>query len=86
MNNFDAESYFVKRLADHGKTVYLVRTTPTDRQERIRQAIIECHLDAVIFGTNRATQKPETYSEAFQRFYNSPLHPELPRGISNAET
>lgn len=68
------EEYFVKRLADHGKTVYLVRTSPTDRQERIRQAIIECKLDVVIFGTNRENGKPETYQQAYERFYKSPLH------------
>jgi hypothetical protein len=69
---------FVKRLHDHGKELGTA-TDPDDLRERIRYAIIECGLDAVIFGKTE-TGKPETYAQAFERFYGEPLEPKQRKG------
>jgi hypothetical protein len=77
--HFDAESYFVKRLGEHGQTVYLVRTDPDDRRERIRAAIMVGHLECTILG-RRSDGKPENYADAFERLYGEPLTPRKHRG------
>lgn len=67
-----AESYIVKRLKEHGAFIY-----PTSDQfplkERIRRAILDSKLDAVIIGRNSATKKCETYADCFARLYAEPL-------------
>jgi hypothetical protein len=68
----DGELWFVKRLKDHGQTVFTGTTDPDTRRERIRQAILAGNLDCTILGTN-AAGKPETYAQAFERFYNVKL-------------
>jgi hypothetical protein len=73
-SHFDAESYFVRRLKDHGRTVFAGVSDPGIRRERIRAAILEGGLDVAIIG-RRPDQKPETYAAAFQRFYGEPLEP-----------
>lgn len=71
---FDAEAYFAKRLADHGKRVFEGTTDPALRKARIRQAIIDSAMDCTIIGKN-AAGKPETYQQAFERHFGEPLVP-----------
>lgn len=73
LSRFDGELYFIARLKDHGAQIMTGVTDPTIRRERIRKAILDNGLDAVIFGRNRGTGKPDTYSQAFERFYGEPL-------------
>ena len=70
---FDAEVFFVKRLQDHGRRVHEGITDPEERRERIRYAILEGNLDCAIIGRHPSTKKPETYAQAFERFYGEPL-------------
>jgi hypothetical protein len=76
---FDAESFIVRRLADHGKGVFAGITDPDERRERIRFAIINGGLDVTIIGRKADTKRPETYAEAFERLYGEPLEPK-PKG------
>lgn len=71
---FDAEMFFVKRLGEHGRTVFAGITDPNERRERIRYAILEGKLDCAILGKN-PKGRVETYAEAFERFYGEPLEP-----------
>jgi len=70
--HLDAELWFVKRLKDHGKDVFLGDTTAEIRKERIRQAILERGCDVAIIGRS-VNGKPETYSAAFERLFKEPL-------------
>ena len=67
-----AENYIVKRLKDHGAFIYPV-SDQFPLKERIRRAILDTKLDAVIVGRNSATKKCETYEQLFQRTYSEPL-------------
>jgi hypothetical protein len=71
----DVEMWFQNRLLKHGYHVFRGATTPHEGRERIRLAILDCALDAVLCGTNQATGKAETYEQAFERFYGEPLKP-----------
>lgn len=78
---FDAEMWFARRLEQHGYHVFLGATDRSTRRERIRQAILDRGCDLVIVGTRPGTGKPETYEQAFQRFYGEALRPtEKPKG------
>jgi DNA-binding LacI/PurR family transcriptional regulator len=74
---FDAEMWFARRLEEHGYHVFLGATTREQRRDRIRQAIIDRGCDCVIVGKRPGTGKPETYEQAFQRFYGEQLRPKL---------
>lgn len=73
-HELDVEMWFVKRLKDHGHTVFLGDTTPEIRRERIRTAILDAQLDTVIIG-RAPNGRPERYAESFERFYKQPLIP-----------
>jgi hypothetical protein len=77
-SQFDAEAYFVRRLAEHGRTVFAGISDPDIRRERIRQAILDGKLDCAILG-RRPDGKPETYQAAFERHYQQPLHVKQPK-------
>lgn len=70
---FDVELYFARRLGEHGKRIFSGLSDPTITKDRIRQAIIDAHLDCTIIG-RAPSGKPETYAASFQRFYGTPLH------------
>lgn len=72
---FDGELFFARRLKDHGARIFEGITDPEERRERIRFAIIENALDAVIIGKS-AAGKTETYAQAFERLYREPLTPQ----------
>lgn len=69
-----AESYIVKRLREHGAFIYPV-SDAFPLKERIRRAILDTKLDAIIVGRNSATKKCESYRECFERLYGEPLEP-----------
>jgi hypothetical protein len=69
-----AESYIIKRLKDHGAFIYPV-SDQFPLKERIRRAILDTKLDAIIVGRNATTKKCETYSEVFSRLYGEALEP-----------
>ncbi len=71
---FDGEMFFAKRLRDHGVTILAGATDEAMRRERIRSAIIECHLDQTIIGKS-PSGKTATYAQCFERFYGEPLNP-----------
>lgn len=86
--HFDAESFIVRRLKDHGREVFTGVSDPATRRERIRAAILEGGLEYAILGRNLAG-KPETYAAAFERLYGEPLqhiNPPKTRGKSHAQT
>lgn len=62
----------VRRLGDHGRRVEDGVTDVTVRRERIRAAILEGGLGAVVAGRG-ASGKPETYAQVFVRLYGEPL-------------
>lgn len=70
-SRYDAERFFVRRLGDHGVTVYLCSTSPETCRENIRRGIADGGLAGVIIGSKGG--KPETYEELFQRVYGEPL-------------
>lgn len=72
-HDFDVENWFARRLKEHGREIFFGSTTPAERKERIRAAILERGVDVAIIG-KLANGKPETYAEAFQRFFKEPLH------------
>jgi hypothetical protein len=74
-----AESYIVKRLREHGAFIYPV-SDAFPLKERIRRAILDTKLDAIIIGRNSATKKCESYSECFERLYAEPLEPKSHNG------
>jgi hypothetical protein len=69
-----AESYIVKRLREHGAFIYPV-SDAFPLKERIRRAILDTKLDAIIIGRNSATKKCENYAECFARLYGEALQP-----------
>jgi hypothetical protein len=71
--NLDAEVFIAKRLREHGAKIFEGVTDSAERKERIRNAIIDCELDSTVIGRN-AAGKPETYADAFARFYQEPLY------------
>ena len=71
--NTDPETYFVKRLNDHGVYVYPI-SAAYPAKERIRRAIIDAKLECSILGIN-ASGKTETYQTAFERHYGESLQP-----------
>ncbi len=78
-NGYDAESFLIRRLADHGVTVYAVSTCSETTMQRIRDAINRGGLDAVIVGRN-LHGKAETYEQLFHRIYGEPLIPRTRKG------
>jgi hypothetical protein len=72
--DFDAEEFFVRRLNDHRRAIHAGITDPDERRERIRYAILEGKLDCTIIGKSPGG-KPETYTQAFERYYREPLIP-----------
>lgn len=77
--HFDVEMYFARRLGEHGKRCFTGISDPTITKDRIRQAIIDSHVDCAIIG-RAPNGKPETYAQSFERFYGEPLVPKTPRG------
>jgi hypothetical protein len=82
--HFDVEMYFARRLAEHGRHVFTGLSDPTIRKDRIRQAILDAHMDCTIIGKN-AAGKPETYAICFERLFHEPLVPKT-KGKRHAET
>lgn len=72
-HQLDAELWFVKRLKDHGRKVFTGDSNPTERRERIRQAIVDANLQLAIIGRG-PNKKPETYAQCFERFYGESLY------------
>jgi len=68
----DAETWFAKRLTEHGVTILSGAPDRATRMERFRGAILGCYLEAVIVG-GKAAGKPETYQQIFERLYGEPL-------------
>jgi len=77
--SFDVEMYFARRLGEHGKRIFTGLSDPTITKDRIRQAIIDSHVDCTIIG-RAPNGKPETYAQSFERFYGEPLHPKTTKG------
>jgi hypothetical protein len=77
--DFDIEEFLVKRLAEHRRQISAGVTDPALRRERIRTAIIEAGLECVIVG-RAPGGRPETYAQAFERYYREPLQPSQRKG------
>lgn len=73
---FNAEEFFARRLHDHRRAIHAGVTDAATRQERIRQAILTGGLDCTIIGRD-GKGKPETYGQAFERHFGTPLVPKL---------
>ena len=71
LTTFDLDEYVFAGLKA-GASGFLLKDAPPADLERIRAAILERRLDVAIIG-KLASGKPETYQEAFQRFYGEPL-------------
>ena len=69
---FDIDTWFARKLREHGVRILEGTTDPAIRRERIRAAIVGCHLAETPFGRNAAGQV-ENYAEVFERAYGSPL-------------
>ena len=72
MNLELGEAWLAKRLEQHGCEIFAGLTDPAIRRERIRAAIIEHNLAAVVLGRG-ADGKPENYEVVFKRLYGQPL-------------
>ncbi len=67
------EAWLAKRLREHcGVDVYTGTTDPDIRRDRIRKAIHEHHLSAVVLGKG-AHGKPENYAVIYERLYGTAL-------------
>jgi hypothetical protein len=73
------EEYIVKRLRAKGAHIYAV-SDAFPMKERMRRAIIDGKFDCAILGKNSATNKCETFSQAFERLYGEPLEPKSRKG------
>ena len=71
MTELHHELWLAQRLQRHGVAVFAGDTTPAVRRERMRAAILEHCLSAVIAGSRQ--RKPETYAQVFERLYGEPL-------------
>lgn len=71
MTELRHELWLANRLERHGVQVFAGDTTAEVRRERMRTAILEAGLEAVIAGSR--SSKPETYRDCFQRLYGVPL-------------
>jgi len=70
---FDAELWLIGRLGQHGIHVADGVTSPADRKERIREALVQSGKSWMIHGSKPGSKKPETYSEAFTRLFSEKL-------------
>jgi hypothetical protein len=82
--SFDAETYLVRRLKEHGHAIFTGVSDPEIRRERIRTAILDAGLDCTLVGKNLAG-KTETYADLFGRIYAEPLHAKQPKGKRHVE-
>ncbi len=80
MTELRHEIWLAQRLERHGVAVLAGITTSNDRRERIRTAILEHCLSAVIAGSR--ARKPETYAQLFERLYGEPLVSNTPQSRS----
>jgi hypothetical protein len=67
----DREAWLAQRLGEHGAGIFTGLTDRDVRRERIRAAIVEHGLEAVIVGRHEG--RPETYAQVFERLYGTPL-------------
>lgn len=73
LRHLDHERWLAKRLGEHGAGIFTGLTDRDVRRERIRAAIVEHGLEAVIVGRHEG--RPETYAQVFERLYGTPLDP-----------
>lgn len=66
-----AVKFFIRRLKEHGVTVYECVTSPETTRDNIRRGIVAGQLDATIIGSKDG--KPETYAQLFERVWQQPL-------------
>ncbi|MGB6488766.1 MAG: hypothetical protein WBE91_17940 [Steroidobacteraceae bacterium] len=66
------ERWLIRRLGDHGRRIEDGVTDVTVRRERIRAAILEGGLGAVVAGRG-VSGKPEAYAQVFARLYGEAL-------------
>lgn len=71
LTQLDHEAWLVKRLGDHGASVFDGDTDNQTRKERIRDAILSNGLSSVIAGQHNG--KHETYAAVFRRLFGEPL-------------
>jgi hypothetical protein len=76
----------VKRLTEHRRTITAGITDRDERRERIRFAILEGGLEMTIIGRHPTTKKPETYAQAFERYYGEALEPKQRKGKRHAQS
>ncbi|HZP86617.1 MAG TPA: hypothetical protein VFB54_07330 [Burkholderiales bacterium] len=76
------EAWLARRLRDHGVDVFAGTTDRDIRRERIRAAILERGLAAVVLGKG-AGGKPENYLQIFERLYQQPLN--IPRESTSTQ-
>lgn len=69
--HLEGELWFAKRLGDHGHELVFGGESPTERKQRIRQAIRDAGLEWVTAG--KFDGKPLTYAQAFERLYRERL-------------
>ncbi len=74
-----SERWLIRRLGDHGRHIEDGVTDVAVRRERIRAAILEAGLEAVVAGRG-SSGKPETYAQVFGRLYGEQLGRPLQRG------
>jgi hypothetical protein len=74
MNHELGEAWLARRVLDQTGVDVFTGTTDCDiRRERIRAAILERGLAAVVLGKG-AGGKPENYQQIFERLYSQPLN------------
>lgn len=74
-----SEAWLIRRLGEHGRHIEDGVTDVAIRRERIRAAILEGGLEAVVAGRG-SSGKPETYAEVFARLYGELLGRPVQRG------
>jgi len=73
LQGIEAEMWLARRIGLHGiEVVFRGDTDAETRKERMRKAILDSGLEAVVCGRGPG-QKPNTYAEAFQRLYGVKL-------------
>lgn len=71
---------FVKRFLDHRHPLALEGCDEAQHREQIRAAhIVATGSDSTIIG-RAPDRKPETYAQAFERYYGEPLEPKTYSG------
>lgn len=77
------EAWLAKRVLEQTNVdVYTGITDRDIRRERMRAAILEHGLAAVVLGKG-AGGKPESYQQIFERLYSQPLN--VPRGSTSSQ-